>query len=100
MEAPVLQVTLDIKSLEEAINSAVDAAIKKHAFASSLPPLLTRPQVMEIFGVKATKIAELFNRPDFPVLREFGHPRVPSHLMMQWIDENTDWVSKNASHKF
>ena len=55
------------------------------------PPLLSRKQLMEFLGVKANKASELLNRADCPVIREFGHPRVPTHLLMKWIDEHTEW---------
>lgn len=61
-----------------------------------LPKLLTRKQFMELVGIGDTKCAELFNRRDFPVIRDFGHPRVPTELLFQWINQNTDWVQQNA----
>lgn len=61
-----------------------------------IPPLLTRKQFMELVGIGETKCAELFNREDFPVCREFGHPRVRTEKLFEWIDANTDWVKANA----
>jgi len=61
-----------------------------------LPPLLTRSQFMDFAGIGETKCAELFNRQDFPVNREFGHPRVPRELLFEWIYANTNWVRANA----
>lgn len=61
-----------------------------------LPPLLTRKQFMDFAGIGETKCSELFNRRDFPVNREFGHPRVPTKLLFEWIDANTDWIKVNA----
>lgn len=62
----------------------------------SLPALLTRKEFMNLVGIGETKCAELFNRRDFPVNREFGHPRVPKDLLFEWITANTDWVRENA----
>ena len=62
------------------------------------PPLLSRNQLMEFLGIKANKASELLNRQDFPVTREFGHPKVPTHLLMKWIEEHTQWVEKNTSY--
>lgn len=61
-----------------------------------IPPLLTRKQFMELADISGTKCAELFNRADFPVNREFGHPRVPTALLFDWINENTDWVQTHS----
>ncbi|RKD22581.1 hypothetical protein BEP19_09985 [Ammoniphilus oxalaticus] len=61
-----------------------------------LPPLLTRKEFMELVGISGTKCAELFNRADFPVIRDFGHPRVPTRLLFEWIDLNAGWVNANA----
>ena len=55
----------------------------------SLPPLLTRKQFMELVDIKDTKCAELFNRPDFPVNRELGNPRVPTQLFLEWVNRNS-----------
>lgn len=62
----------------------------------ALKPLLTRKQFMELVDIGETKCAELFNRRDFPVNREFGHPRVPTTLLFEWINANTNWVRANA----
>nr|WP_236338540.1 DNA-binding protein [Paenibacillus plantiphilus] len=82
------------------INAAVDSAIKKHSFSSSMPPLLTRTQLMELLEIGSTKTSELLGRNDFPVCREFGNPRVPTHLLMKWIDEHTEWINNNAGTKW
>lgn len=62
----------------------------------AIKPLLTRKEFMKLVDIGETKCAELFNRRDFPVNREFGHPRVPTHLLFEWINANTDWVRANA----
>jgi|SRR5690625_4431157 len=67
---------------------------------SELPPLLTRKQFMELTGIGESKCAELFNREDFPVTREFGHPRVPTKLLFDWIYENTDWVQRSSDFQY
>lgn len=60
------------------------------------PPVLSRSQLMDFLGIKETKASELLNRQDFPVIREFGHPRVPTHLLLKWIDDHTEWVRDNS----
>ncbi len=56
---------------------------------SGLPPLLTRKEFMDLTGVGPTKCNELFNRFDFPVTRELGHPKVPTKLFFDWLYEST-----------
>ncbi|GIO84587.1 hypothetical protein J25TS5_15190 [Paenibacillus faecis] len=96
MDSGIFKVDMDFNRLQEVINSAVDKAIERHAFKTNLPPLLTKTQLMELLDIGATKASELINREDFPVIREFGFPRVPTHLLMVWIDEHTDWIRENA----
>lgn len=62
---------------------------------TELPPLLTRNQLKELLHIKDTKVAELLARNDFPVLREAG-VLIPTHLLMQWIEVNTQWIQKNT----
>lgn len=68
---------------------------------TKMPALLTRKEFMEFVGVGESKCAELFKRHDFPVTYEFGHPRVPTSLLIEWIHANTEWVRANApNYKF
>ncbi|MGG3278838.1 DNA-binding protein [Paenibacillus solani] len=99
MESSFLQVQFDYTQLQDAINIAVDQALERHTLKSSLPPLLTKSQLMDLLDIGATKASELLNREDFPVIREFGHPRVPTHSLMIWIDEHTDWIRDNSGEK-
>lgn len=99
MEAGIFKVQVDFSQLQDAINDAVDRAIERHALKSSLPPILTKQELMNLLDIKATKASELLNREDFPVIREFGHPRVPTHSLMTWIDEHTEWTKNNVGEK-
>lgn len=99
METGIFKVQVDFGQLQDAINDAVDQAIERHALKSSLPPILTKQQLMDLLDVGATKAGELLNREDFPVIREFGHPRVPTHSLMIWIDEHTEWIRDNVGGK-
>jgi hypothetical protein len=92
----LLKVELDLDQLQTIINKAIDEAIERHAFVNNLPPILNKSQFQELLDIGSTKAAELLNREDFPVIREFGHPRVLTHLFMQWCEEHTEWVQKNA----
>lgn len=60
-----------------------------------LPAMLTREELKQFLNIGSTKAAELLARADFPVLREAGI-LIPTHLLMQWIEANTQWIHKNA----
>jgi len=81
--------SIDTTALEKAIQQAYEQGVNDARKKFELPPLLTRKEFMELTGIGSTKCNELFNRPDFPVIREFGHPRVPTRELFEWISENT-----------
>ncbi|WP_411955116.1 DNA-binding protein [Alkalibacillus sp. S2W] len=87
------------QSIEQIIESSVNKAIEKHALKEQLPPLLTRKEFMELVGISNTKCNELFHREDFPVIRDFGHPRVPTKELMEWISFNTEWSRKHFTNQ-
>ncbi|SEA52863.1 hypothetical protein SAMN05421743_105188 [Thalassobacillus cyri] len=93
----MLQMQFDEQQLQKMINDAVDKAIERHALKDQLPPALTRREFMDLMQIGETKCAELFNREDFPVIREFGRPRVPTKLLLDWIYDNTEWVKAHAN---
>ena len=96
----MLKVELDFDQLQTIINNAIDKAIERHALKDSLPPLLSKSQLQDLLGIGSTKASELLNREDFPVIREFGHPKVPTHLLIEWIDKHTEWVRTNSKSSF
>lgn len=92
-------VVIEVEDLQKMIHEAVAEAMKGH-LTRELPPILTRTQFMELLDIGESKTAELFNRPDFPVNREFGHPRIPTALLFKWIEEHTAWVNQNAGDQW
>ncbi|MBO7747382.1 DNA-binding protein [Paenibacillus sp. MWE-103] len=92
----MLKFEFDYEQLQGIINSAVDSALERHSLMNTLPPILNRTQFMELLDIGATKAAELLNREDFPVIRELGHPRILTHLLLQWCEEHTEWIKDNA----
>lgn len=92
-------IVIEVEDLQKIIQEAVADAVKGH-LTRELPPILTRKQFMELLDIGESKTAELFNRPDFPVNREFGHPRIPTVLLMRWIEEHTVWINQNAGEKW
>lgn len=91
----MLKVELDTDQLKALIDAAVSKAMENYS-PNQLPPLMTKQQFMDLLDIGATKASELLNRDDFPVIREFGHPRVPTHLFWQWVEDHTDWIQQNA----
>lgn len=77
---------------EEIQLALTDVLNKNH-----LPTILTRSEAMEVLRCGATTMSELMRRPDFPVIREFG-VRIPTHLLMKWIEENTQWIAQNTKY--
>jgi hypothetical protein len=64
---------------------------------NELPHLLTRSEAKEVLRCGDTKMSELFARPDFPVINEFGK-KIPTHMLMKWIEQNTRWVEQNTNY--
>lgn len=60
-----------------------------------LPPFLTKEELKKLLRIADTKASALLARDDFPVLREAG-VLVPSHLFIQWIEANTQWIDLNT----
>ena len=95
----MLQVTLDANQLQEMINAAVDKAIERHAIKENLPPTLTRKEFMDLMQIGEAKCAELFYREGFPVIREFGYPRVDTALFIEWVHRHSNWVEEHAPNR-
>ncbi|MFJ7841624.1 hypothetical protein ACIQXG_19510 [Lysinibacillus sphaericus] len=91
-----LEFDLFEQKLSLAIEKAYQQGVEDGRSKYGLKALMTRKEFMNFAGIGETKCAELFNRRDFPVNREFGHPRVPTQLLLEWINANTDWVRANA----
>lgn len=91
-----LEFDLFEQKLSLAIEKAYQQGVEDGRTKYELPNLMTRKEFMNFAGIGESKCAELFNRQDFPVNREFGHPRVPTALLFEWIYANTHWVRANA----
>lgn len=90
------QATLD--TLAEKIADRAYEKLKERLDSKrDLPHLLTRTEAMQVLRCGETKMSELFARPDFPVINEFGK-KVPTHLLFKWIDQNTRWVERNTNY--
>lgn len=71
--------------------------LKKVSYLTKYDPILTVDEMMDFLKIGRTKASELLSRSDFPVIRACG-VKVPTHLLMQWIEMNTDWVQTNTNY--
>lgn len=89
--------------LKEAIEEALAPIkqdleeLKKTTNLNKYDPILTVDEVMEFLKIGRTKASELLSRADFPVIRACG-VKVPTHLLIQWIELNTEWVKANTNY--
>ncbi|WP_191559197.1 hypothetical protein [Metabacillus idriensis] len=83
--------------LQAIIQKAYEQGVEDGRSKFSIPLILTRTEAMDFLKCGATLMAELMSRPDFPVNREFG-VKIPTHLLMKWIEKNTQWVEDHTSY--
>lgn len=92
----MLNVQFDPEAFREIIREELKVAIEqKPVTIQELPALLTKQEFKKLLNIGETKASELLKRADFPVLREAG-VLIPTHLLMRWIEDNTQWIQKNA----
>lgn len=95
-------IVMEEDDLERLLDKVVSRAIEVYAVQvpSSLPPALTITEFMDLLKISRPTATEVMKRPDFPVNRMFGNPRIPTGLLLRWIDEHTEWIDKNAGEEF
>lgn len=95
-------IVMEETDLERLLDKVVSRAIEAYAVQvpNSLPPILNRTQFMELLDISAPTATALFKRPDFPVTREFGNPRIPTSLLLRWVEEHTDWIEAHAGESY
>jgi hypothetical protein len=76
---------------------ATEILVERIGSINDLPLVLTREEAMKLLRCGPTKMAELMNRSDFPVTREFG-VKIPTHMLMKWIEKNTRWMEDNTNY--
>lgn len=79
----------EVQSFVNEIKRQLVPVLLQELQEKQLPPLMTRTQFMELADIGPTKCNELFNREDFPVTRELGHPKVYTKKFFEWLDHNT-----------
>jgi hypothetical protein len=76
---------------------AYEKLTERLSIYSDWPPVLSKSDLESYCGIKNNKASELLNDPQhFPVTRELGRPKVAKHLLILWIEQNTEWVKLNA----
>lgn len=78
----------EISMIASAVTKQLLPELLREINQKQLPQLMTRTQFMEFAGISNTKCNELFNREDFPVTRELGHPRVKTDTFLKWLDDS------------
>lgn|SRR5690554_4219901 len=90
----------EIDSLVNEIKNQLVPVLVQELQSKQLPPILDRKQFMELVGISSTKCNELFNRSDFPVTRELGHPRVITKDFFEWLSESTNRAEINVNYPY
>lgn len=91
-----LKIEIDEDQFKRLMSDVVRSVLSEAMVIQSLPPILNKEGLMRTMDIGATKASELLNREDFPVTRALGQPRILTHLLLQWLEDHTDWVEKNA----
>lgn len=92
----MLNIQFDAETFREIIREEMKAAQEqKPVTIQELPAMLTRDELKDFLRIGDTKASELLSRADFPVLREAG-VLIPTHLLMRWVEDNTQWIQKNT----
>lgn len=93
----MLTVEFDYEKFAEAMRPVIREEVRALNKSTELPPLLTRKEMMALLRIGHSKAAELFARPDFPVMREAGY-LIPTDKLFKWIDRHTQWVEDNTKY--
>lgn len=97
-----LDLVFDDQSINTLAQKIADRSIeiitdRMSSLSNDLPHVLTRTEAMEVLRCGPTKMSELFARPDFPVVDEFGK-KIPTHMLFKWIEKNTRWMEDNTKY--
>lgn len=90
----------EISNLVTEIKNQLVPVLLQELEQKQLPPILTRKQFMELVDISASKCNELFNRQDFPVTRELGHPRVVTKDFLEWISDSTNAAEVKPNYPY
>lgn len=98
---PTLQFSNEeISQLVTEIKNQLVPVLIQELQTKQLPPLLTRKQFMDLVDIGSSKCNELFNRDDFPVTRELGHPRVITKDFFEWLSDSTNRAEIDSTYPY
>ncbi len=86
----------EIQSFANEIKNQLVPILIQELQEKQIPPVLTRKQFMELVDISSNKCNQLFNRQDFPVNRELGHPRVVTKDFFEWLsatNQNANFIN-------
>lgn len=94
----MIQFQLDPAQLEEMVISATEKVLAKQQQdpLNHLPIALSKERLCEELDISASTAVTLFRREGFPVVRNLGGPKVPTHLLLKWLEKEANWVQQHA----
>ncbi|EGJ27644.1 hypothetical protein Javan425_0052 [Streptococcus phage Javan425] len=84
-----------IKTVTERLFKNLFKTLKVFDVENVMPLMLTRGQLNTFIGLNPTRINELIDMKDFPIVRVPGkQDRYPRDAVKKWIDENWERIEK------
>ncbi|PIC65373.1 hypothetical protein CSV79_01770 [Sporosarcina sp. P13] len=77
--------------LNELINVAVNRAVGEALRERQLPILLSLQEAADLLGVSLTTMYRAAKIQGFPVTRDFGHAKVVTDQLLQWIKKRSNY---------
>lgn len=91
-------IMMSVEDLRNIIREEVGEATKDLKTMNQLPAVLNREQIMDLLQISHSKATELFGRADFPTIREFGHVKVRTEKLFEWMDYHTQLLAEETSY--
>jgi len=93
----MIEIKLDSTQIEDMVAAVAERVIAKHQEQQhGLPIVLSKERLCEELDISLSTATSLFRRPDFPVARNLGGPKVVTHLLIEWLEREAGWVQKHA----
>lgn len=86
------EITLvNAKDLQEVINEAVKQAVGEALRERQLPILLSLQDAADLLKVSYTTIYRASKIQGFPVTHDFGHAKIVTDQLLQWIKSRSNY---------
>jgi hypothetical protein len=88
--------------LQQVLKENIRVAVQELSEAQSYPGLLNKKEAKELLRIKSdSKMDELLNRPDFPVVRstENGFPYFLYDELIAWMKKQSTWAKRDKPFK-